>query len=139
MAAVAARSQIIEIEPQVRPHFDWDLVVGVQMPLASSKPSAQFYKHFRRGRRLQPSLPATPNNVRLPIAIHAAPAISLEAENPQPTMAGVVAAFRAGTAAIVIFTLPPAPVQLARSAGTEFATARSRARPVYPHTLRHSL
>jgi hypothetical protein len=139
MAAVASRSQIIEIESQVRPHFDWYLVIGVQVPLASSKPSAQFREHFCGRRRLEPSLSAITNNVRLPIAIHTPPVVSLETQNAQAAMAGVVATLRAGTTTIVIFMLPPAPVQLARSAGAKFATARSRAGTEYSHTLRHSL
>jgi hypothetical protein len=113
MTAITPRSQIIEIKSQVRPHFDRYLVIGVQVPIASSKASAQLGEHFRGWRRLEPSLSAIPNNVRFPIAIHTAPAISLETDNAQAAMAGVVAAFGAGTATIVIFTLPPAPVQLA--------------------------
>jgi hypothetical protein len=110
MAAIASRSQIIEIESQVRPHFDGYLVIRVQMLLASCKASAQLREHFVGWRRLEPSLSAIPNHVRLPIAIHTTPAVALETKNPQPAMACVIPAFRSRAAAFVILMLPPAPM-----------------------------
>jgi len=118
MTAITSRPQIIEIEPQVRPHFDWDLVIGVQVRFVPREASSQFIQHYFCRRWLNSDFSTFANNVRLPIAIHTPPAIALEAENAQSPMARVVAAFRAGTATIVIFTLPPAPMQLARPAGT---------------------
>ena len=136
MAAITSRSQVIEVEPQVRPHFDWDLVIGVQVPLPSSKASAQLGEHFRGGRRLEPSLAAIPNNVRLPIAIHTPPAVSLETQNPQPPVHRIVAALCAGAAAFIIFTLSCPTVPFAESTTSQFGTARSRARVQYPNGLR---
>jgi hypothetical protein len=135
MAAVASRSQVIEIEPQVRPHFDWDLVIGVQVRFVPREASSQFIQHYFCRRCLNSDFSTFANDVRLPTAIHTAPVVSLETQNAQAAMTGVIPAFRAGTATIVLFTLPPAPVQLARPARPEFAAAWSRARPKYSRLL----
>jgi hypothetical protein len=78
------------------------------------------------------------DDVRLPTAIHAPPTITLEAENPQSAMVRIVSAVTAGATTFVMFTLPRAAVLFARTAGSEFGTARNRAGaqdPPYP-TLR---
>jgi hypothetical protein len=64
---------------------------------------------------------------RLPSAIDTAPPIALEAENPQSAMVRLVSAVTAGATAFVMFTLSDAAVLFARTAGSQFGTARGRA------------
>jgi hypothetical protein len=67
------------------------------------------------------------DDIRLPPAVHASPAITLETENPQSAVVRIVSAVTAGATAFVMFTLARAAVLFARTAGSEFGTARGRA------------
>jgi hypothetical protein len=85
---------------------------------------AKLVKHSICG-RVAETVPAEgSDDIRLPTTIHAAPAIALETENPQSAVVRIVSAVTAGATTFVMFTLPRAPVLFARSAGSEFGTAR---------------
>src|SRR6266567_885813 len=79
------------------------------------------------------------DDIRLPSAVHAAPAITSEALNPHSAMVSIVSALTARTTAKVMLKLARAQVGLARTAGSELGTARGRARAEYPRALRFSL
>jgi hypothetical protein len=91
-------------------------VVRMKVPLASSEcPSQRIQDQVARWSR-QPNLAEILHDVRLPFTIDALPAVALEAQNPQPTVARVVPAFSTGAAAFIMVTLPCAPVLFAGSA-----------------------
>jgi hypothetical protein len=135
MAAITSRSQVIEIEPQVRPHFNWDLVIGVQVRFVPREASSQFIQHYFCRRWLNSDFSTFANDVRLPVAIHTSPAVALETKNPQPTVHRIVAALRAGAAAFIVFKLSCPTVSFARSSRTEFGTTRNRTGPEYSRLL----
>jgi hypothetical protein len=135
VTAVASRLEVVEIEPQVRTLLDRDLVVGMEVPVTASECTPQFIQYMLRWWKPQSDLAEESDDLRLPSAIHAPPAIALEAQNPQPAMAGVVAALDARAAAFVVFPLSGAAVGFAGTAGSECGTARGRARTQYPAHL----
>src|SRR3954453_4419104 len=106
MATVASRPQIVELEPQVRSITNRDVVVCMKVPLAARKCAAQFFHDLIGRRRLQPGFAEVPHDIRFPFAIYTSPSVTLEAQNPQSAVAGVVAAHRAGAATFVMFALP---------------------------------
>jgi hypothetical protein len=81
--------------------------------VAATECSTQFIQHCLGRWNSESDLAEQPDDLRLPSAIHAPPAIALEAQNPQPAMAGVVAALGARAAAFVVFTLSGAAVGFA--------------------------
>ena len=92
MASVAACPNVVEFKPQVRPLLDRNLMVRVQMRFSLVKSLAKFLKHFLCRRRSQVELSEVRDDVRLPAAIDASPLVPLKAENPEPTMVGIITA-----------------------------------------------
>ena len=76
--------------------------------------------------------PEVRDYIRLPTAIHAAPAVALKTENPQSAVIRIVTALSRRAAAFVIFPLPRAAVTLASSSCSQLRTARDGAGPEYP-------
>ena len=67
------------------------------------------------------------DDIRLPAAITHTPAVTLEAENPQSAMVRIVSALTARATTFVMLLLALAAMGFARTAGSEFGTARDRA------------
>ena len=132
MTAIAARPQVVEIEAQVRPVRNGYLMVGVQVAVAATECSTQFIQHLLRRWNSESGLPEYTDNLRLPTAIDTAPPIALETKTPESAMIRIVSALDARAAAFVMFPLPRAAVLFARTAGSEFGTARGRAGAQYP-------
>ena len=118
MTAIASRPQIVEIEPQVRPLSNGNLMVGVQVAVAPTECSTQFIQHLLRRWNSESDLAEYSDNLRLPTAIHAPPAVALETENPQSAVVRIVSTVTAGATTFVMFTLPDAAVLFARTAGS---------------------
>ena len=127
MTAIAARPQVVEIEAQVRPVRNGYLMVGVQVAVAATECSTQLIQHLLRRWNPESGLPEYSDNLRLPTAIDTAPPIALETKTPESAMIRIVSALDARAAAFVMFPLPRAAVLFARTAGSEFGTARGRA------------
>ena len=81
MTAVASRPQVVEIEPQIRPLVDRNLVVGMEVTLTASECTSQFIQHLLRWRRPESNLAEESDYFRLPAAIHAPPGIPLKAQD----------------------------------------------------------
>ena len=95
MTAIASRSQVVEIESQVRPLLNGYLMVGMQVTFAATECSTQFIQH-RLGRwNSESDLAEYSDNLRLPTAIHAPPAVALETEEPKSSMVRIVSAVKA--------------------------------------------
>jgi hypothetical protein len=78
MAFVASCFQVIEIEPQVRSLLDWNLVVGMKVPVTSSECFAQFFQHLLLGRKPETDLSPDSDWLWLPAAVNALPIIPKE-------------------------------------------------------------
>ena len=124
MAAITPRPQVVEIESQVRPVRNRNLMVRVQVAFTPVVSVAKLGEHSICGRVAETVPAEVSDDVRLPAAIHAPPAVALETENPQSSVVRIVSAFDARAAAFVMFTLPRAAVLFARAAGSEYRTAR---------------
>ena len=94
------------------------------MTFAAVVSVAKLGEHSICGRVAETVLAEVSDDGRLPSAIDTAPPIALEAENPQSAMVRLVSAVTAGATPFVMFTLARAAVGLARTAGSEFGTAR---------------
>jgi len=70
-------------------------MVGVEVAFAAVMAVAQLGQHSICGRIAQLEPAEVSDNIRLPTAIHAAPTIALEAEDPQPAVVRIVAAVTA--------------------------------------------
>ena len=90
MASVAPGSQVVQLQPQVGPDRNRNLVIGVQVSLAALLPFAQFVQNPLDRRVAQFEASAVRDDVRLPPAIYTSPLVSLEAENPKPAVVCVV-------------------------------------------------
>ncbi len=98
MATIASCSQVVEIKSQVGTLRNGYLVVSMQMAFAFVMSVAKLGKHSV-GLRLTHLKPAiVGDNVRLPSAINAAPAVTLEAQNSEASVVGVVPTFDRRTA-----------------------------------------
>ena len=86
MAAIASRPQIVEIESQVRPLRNRNLVVCMKVALTAVKAVAKLGQHSIGRRVTEAGLPEHSDNLRLPGAVNASPAVALEAEDPQPAV-----------------------------------------------------
>ena len=95
MAAVASRPQVVEIESQVRPVRDWNLMVGVQVAFTAVVSVAKLVKHSICGRVAETVPAEVRGDVRLPTAIHAPPAVTLETEEPKSSVSRIVSAVTA--------------------------------------------
>jgi hypothetical protein len=138
MASITPRPQVVEIEPQVRSLDDGDFMVCMEMTLTPRECAPQFFQDIIGGRYFETSLAKDPDDIRLPFAIHTAPAVTLEAQDPEPTVVSVVPALSTVAATFVMFTLPRAAVLFAGSAGCECGTAWGRARVEYSDTRSRS-
>ena len=118
MTAIASRSQVVEIESQVRPLLNGYLMVGMQVAFAAVVSVAKLGEHSICGWVTETVPAEVSDDSRLPAAIDTAPAVALETENPQSAMVGVVAALDARATTFVMFTLPDAAVLFARTAGS---------------------
>jgi hypothetical protein len=131
MAAVTTGSKVVEVESQIGSFNDRNLMIRVQMAIASRECSPQlFHDHVGRW-SVQPGLAKLLHDIRLPIAIHTPPTVTLKTPHTQLAIIRVVPALSAVAAAFVMFTLSRAAVLLAGSAGCECGTARGRARVEY--------
>ena len=90
MASVAPGPQVVQLQPQVWPNRNRNLVVGVQVSLAMLLPLPQFIQDLLDRRVAQLKVSAVCHDVRLPPAIHTSPLVSLEAENPKSAVVCVV-------------------------------------------------
>jgi hypothetical protein len=91
VASVASCAKVVEIQPQVRPLNDRDLMVGVQVAVAAIVAEAQFGQHSVRRRITQPEAPTVRDDRWFPPAVDAPPTVPLEAQDPQPAVIGIVA------------------------------------------------
>jgi hypothetical protein len=82
VTAIASRPHIIQIESEVRPLSNRNLMVGVEVAFATIVSVAKLVEHSVHGRiaKLEPA--EVSDNLRLPSAIHTPPTIALEAEDP---------------------------------------------------------
>jgi hypothetical protein len=78
VARVAPSPKVVEVEPKVRSHRYRDLMVGVQVTLTLAETLSQLGQHLIYRRRTQFELPEVCHHVRLPAAVNASPAVSLE-------------------------------------------------------------
>jgi hypothetical protein len=113
VTAVASRPQVVEIESQVRPLSNGNLMVGVQVAVAPTECCAQFVQHLLRWWVTESDLPEYSDNLGLPAAIDTPPAVALEAQDAKLAVGRVVPALSGRAAAFVVFTLSGAPVELA--------------------------
>jgi hypothetical protein len=105
VAAVTAGSEVVERQTQVRSLLNRDLMIGVQMLLALAEPFSQLGQNLVNGRRTQFELPEVLHYVRLPAAIDASPLVPLKAENAQPAMIGIIAAFCRSASPLIVLPL----------------------------------
>ena len=124
MASVASRPHVVEIEPQVRSLGNRNLVVRMEVALTAVKAVAKLREHSIGRRGAKAGFSEHFDNGRLPRAVDAPPTIALEAKDPQPKVISIVPALGSCTASYVVFTLSLAAVRLARTAGSQFGTAR---------------
>ncbi|MCX6625490.1 MAG: hypothetical protein NTY38_31395 [Acidobacteria bacterium] len=118
MTAIASRPQVVEIEPQVRPLLNGYLMVGVEVAFTPIVSVAKLGENTSCGWVTETVPAEVSHDSRLPTAIHASPAVTPEAEDPQSAMVRIVSAVTAGAAAFVVFTLARAAVLFAGSAGS---------------------
>ena len=90
MASVAPGPQVVQLQPQVWPNRNRNLVVGVQVSLATLLPLPQFVQHFLNRRVAQFEAAAVRDDLRFPSAIHTSPLVSLEAKNPKLSVVRIV-------------------------------------------------
>jgi hypothetical protein len=128
MAAVAPCAKVVEIEPQIRPLRDGDLMISVQVAGATIMAVAKLGEHPVRRKIVQTQETTVGDDTWFPTAVHTTPAIPLKAENSQPAVIRIVSALGCRTAPLVMTSLSTSTVQLARTARSEFRTARRRAR-----------
>lgn len=79
MAAVATRAQVFEIQPQVRPLRDGNLMIGVQVAVAPIVSIAKLGQHSIRGRIAKLETAKVRDNRWFPFAVDTSPTIPLEA------------------------------------------------------------
>ena len=70
-------------------------MVGMQVAVAAVMAVAQLGQHSICGRFAELEPAEVSDDIRLPSAIHAPPAIALEAEDPQPAVVRIVSAVTA--------------------------------------------
>jgi hypothetical protein len=95
MAAIASRSHVVQIESQVRPLLNRNLMIGMQMTFAIRKVPSKLFQHFLCWDVAEFEPPEIGDYLWLPAAIHALPPITLEAQNPQPAVVRIVSAVTA--------------------------------------------
>jgi hypothetical protein len=128
MASVASRAHVIEFEPQVRSLGNRNLVVRVKVAVTAAEAVAKLCQHSIRWRLTEAGLSKHFDDIRLPVAVYALPAVALEAEDPQPAMGSIVSTLGGRTTMLVVFTLPRSAMFFARSAVCEGGAAGRRAR-----------
>lgn len=101
MTAVASGAQVTEIKPQIRTPLDRNFMVGMEVSLTTRECLAQFFQHMLRARKPQSNLAEQPDELRLPPAIYAAPAVAFEAADTQPAVVHIVAALGATSASLI--------------------------------------
>jgi hypothetical protein len=116
MATVASGPQIVEIEPQVGPLRDRNLVVGVKVALTAVKAFTKCDHHAIRRWAIEAGLPECFDDIRLPGAVNASPTVALEAEHPKSAVIYIVSALGGCATSYVVFTPSFPAVELARSA-----------------------
>ena len=70
-------------------------MIGVEMAFATIVSVAKFFEHSVKGRIAESKAPEVRDYIRLPTAIHAAPAVSSETENAQSAVMRIVSAVTA--------------------------------------------
>jgi hypothetical protein len=105
VAAVASCPEVIQLQPQVRSHFNRDLMIGMQMLLTLAEPFPQFSQNLLDRRRTQLKPPEVCHYARLPSAINTPPLVADEAENAQPAVVGVIAALGRSTSPLIVLPL----------------------------------
>ena len=105
MASVAPGSQVVQLQPEVWPNGNRNLVVGVEVSLSPLQPLPQFVQDLPNRRVAQLEASAVRHGLRFPPAIHTSPLVSLEAKDPELSVVGVIAT-RCRRSALFI-PLPP--------------------------------
>ena len=82
MAAIASCLHVVDIEAQVRPLSNGDLMVRMQVPFAGVVSDTKLGEHSIRGRVAKVVEAAVNDDVRFPSAIYTPPLVPLKAENP---------------------------------------------------------
>ncbi len=93
MAPVTTGPKVTQVQSEIRPHLDRNLMVRMQVAIAVVECLPQFQKHLIRGRRLDAGFAEYSHQVRLPSAIHTAPLIPFEALDAQALVVFVVTSF----------------------------------------------
>jgi len=122
MTTIASRPHVIEIEPQVRTLGNWNLVVCMEMALASVVAVTNLAQHAIGRRLAKAGLAVQSDDVGFPGAVNALPPIAFEAANSQAAVVSIVSALGRRAASYVVFTLSLLSVQLAWSAACQFGT-----------------
>jgi hypothetical protein len=73
---IAERLHVREFEPQIRPNFNRDDVIGMKVPVPVVMPLAQLLENLRHRRNTHPEATVVQNGVRLPAALDAAPFVA---------------------------------------------------------------
>ena len=103
-------------------------MIRVEVAVAAVVSVAKLVEHFISRRIAQVKAAEVSDNIRLPATVDTPPAITLETENAESAVAGVVAALHARAAAFVMFALSRATMLLARAAGSELRASWYRTR-----------
>jgi hypothetical protein len=124
VAPITSRAKVIEIEPQVRPVGNPDLMVGMKMASASGERIAQVSRNGLNGWNSESCFPAQPDDIRLPAAIHASPEVALEAEHAQATVIPVIPSLCRSAAAQIMSALPSLPMRVTWTASGQLRATR---------------
>jgi len=127
MAAVASRSQVSQIESQVRPLRNGDLMIRVEVACLPVVSIAKLGENVIRRWVAELEASEVPDDIGLPAAVHTPPAIAPEAEDPKATVVRVIPTLGGSAAAHVVPALLLPPVNLAGAAQREFWAVRHRA------------
>jgi hypothetical protein len=98
VALIAASAIVRELEREISPGFHGDLVIGMKMPLTSSKCGSQIIQHFLSRGDAHHRFPEHPDNYGLPAAIDTSPLITFEAEHTEPAVLGAITSFNCARA-----------------------------------------
>jgi len=122
---IAERLHVREFEPQIRPDFNRDDVIGMKVPLPIVMPLAQLLENLRHRRNTHSKAPVVQNCVRLPAALDATPFVAEKASKPGTSMVRAVTLLGGGAASL----LKLAPVNRAAILIGQRRATRRRARP----------
>jgi hypothetical protein len=130
---------VVEVESPVWPFLNRLDMIRMQVLLVRIASPPQFIEHILARWKPEKHLAVVTYDLRFPPAVGAAPAVALEAEEPQPPMSDIVSAFGTAATKSVVVALLFAPMLCARSAVGEFGTAGYGARTAYPGALKRDL